>query len=691
MSADDRKAQGPRGERGSRGGPQARVPLASPAAWLVLIALAVFLFRAFQDVGVRRIGYSQFKEMVRQGSFERVVIGPDWVRGIPKPVGAPGASKNGAADPGAGERSGGQALPYVATRVPGGGDDLVQVIEKAQLPYDAVAGGGMGDLFWVWIAPIAIGLVFWAWVMRRMSGQMGQGPPGVMAFGKSRARIHMEPDTGVTFQDAAGIDEAVEELQEIVEFLKTPEKYRRLGGRIPKGVLLVGPPGTGKTLLARATAGEAGVPFFSLSGSEFVEMFVGVGAARVRDLFAQATQKAPCIVFIDELDALGKSRNSGMLGGHDEREQTLNQLLAEMDGFDARAGLIIMGATNRPEILDPALLRPGRFDRQVLVDRPDKRGRERILQIHARNVKLGPDVDLKAVAARTPGFAGADLANVVNEAALLAARRNKNFVTRHEFDEAIERVVAGLEKKSRRINEREKEIVAFHESGHALVSWMLPDADRVTKVSIIPRGLGALGYTLQLPLEDRYLLTRSELRDRMAGLMGGRVAEEEIFGEPSTGASNDLQHATAVARMMVRDYGMSQVLGPVSLGDQGGPTLLGVKGLENRVYSDQTALLVDQEVQALVVDALERARAVVRTHREKLEAMAARLLSVEVVEEEEIGRLWGPKVVRPGTIDGGRGHDEAPPENPNRPVQVADRPAGWAVPQVLASPPDGKE
>jgi cell division protease FtsH len=670
VPSDDKKPQGQRAERG-RGG-QPRIPLASPAAWLVLIALAVFLFRAFQDVGVRRIPYSQFKDMVRQGTFERVVIGPDWVRGIPK--GVEGKAADG--------DKGGQALPYTSTRIPGGGDDLVKQIEDAGVPYDAVSGGGMGDLFWIWIAPIALGLLFWAWMMRRMSGQMGQGPPGVMAFGKTRARVHMEPDTGVTFEDAAGIDEAVEELQEIVEFLKTPDKYRRLGGRIPKGVLLVGPPGTGKTLLARATAGEAGVPFFSLSGSEFVEMFVGVGAARVRDLFQQATQKAPCIVFIDELDALGKSRNSGIVGGHDEREQTLNQLLAEMDGFDARASLIIMGATNRPEILDPALLRPGRFDRQVLVDRPDRRGREKILHIHAKNVKLGPDVDLRAIAARTPGFAGADLANVVNEAALLAARRNKNFVTRAEFEEAIERVVAGLEKKSRRINEREKEIVAFHEAGHALVSWMLPYADRVSKVSIIPRGLGALGYTLQLPLEDRYLLTRSELRDRMAGLMGGRVAEEEVFGEPSTGASNDLQQATGVARMMVRDYGMSGALGPVSLGEQGGPTFLGVKGFEQRSYSDQTALEVDREVQTIVLEAQERARDLVRHHREKLDMMAARLLTAEVVEEEEIQRLWGPKVVRPGTIDS-RGHTEAPPDEPNRPTAGHERSA-WTVPQAVA-------
>jgi cell division protease FtsH len=681
VAHDDNKKMNPRGEKGTRPPGQPRVSFASPAAWLVLIALAVFLFRAFQDVGVRRIGYSQLKDMIQQGSFEKVVIGPDWVRGYPKPVEGAGPSE--------GERSG-QVLPYVATRVPGGDDELVPIIEKAGISYDAVSGGGMGDLFWIWIAPIALGLLFWAWVMRRMSGQMGQGPPGVMAFGKSRARVHMEPDTGVTFKDAAGIEEAVEELQEIVEFLKTPEKYRRLGGRIPKGVLLVGPPGTGKTLLARATAGEAGVPFFSLSGSEFVEMFVGVGAARVRDLFAQAQAKAPCIVFIDELDALGKSRNAGIVGGHDEREQTLNQLLAEMDGFDARAGLIIMGATNRPEILDPALLRPGRFDRQVLVDRPDKRGREKILQIHARNVKLSPDVDLRAIASRTPGFAGADLANVVNEAALLAARRNKNSVTRYEFEEAIERVVAGLEKKSRRINEREKEIVAFHEAGHALVSWMLPDADRVSKVSIIPRGVGALGYTLQLPIEDRYLLTRSELRDRMAGLMGGRVAEEEVFGEPSTGASNDLQHATGLARMMVKDYGMSLTLGPVSLGEERGPSFLGLKGMENRVYSDQTALEVDREVQSMVLEAQDRAREVVRANREKLDVLAARLLAVEVVEEEEITRAWGPKATRPGSIEG-RGHTEAPPENPNRPVAVSEGRSTWTVPHAATDVADGSE
>ncbi len=662
------RQKGSKQERSSRLG-SGKSPFSSPIAWLVLIALAVFLFRAFQDVGVRRVTYSQWKQMLSSGSFQRVVVGPDWVRGYPKQEG---------------DAKGGQGLPYVATRIQGD-SELLKDIEGAKVEYDAVASSGMSDLLWVWVAPIALGLLFWGWMMRRMTGQMGQGPPGVMTFGKSRARVHMEPETGVTFKDAAGIDEAVEELEEIVEFLKTPEKYRRLGGRIPKGVLLIGPPGTGKTLLARATAGEAGVPFFSLSGSEFVEMFVGVGAARVRDLFQQAASKAPCIVFIDELDALGKTRNASIMGGHDEREQTLNQLLAEMDGFDARAGLIIMGATNRPEILDPALLRPGRFDRQVLVDRPDKRGREKILQIHARDVKLAPDVDLRAVAARTPGFAGADLANVVNEAALLAARRNKNAVGRSEFDEAIERVVAGLEKKSRRITEREKEIVAFHESGHALVSWMLPNADRVSKVSIIPRGVGALGYTLQLPIEDRYLLTHSELRDRMAGLMGGRVAEEEIFGEASTGAANDLQQATALARLMVRDYGMSGI-GPVALSDDRGPSFLGIKGPETRTYSDRTALEIDREVQNMVLEARERAREIVRRDREKLDALAARLLAVAVVEEEEITRLWGPKVERPGGIEG-RGHHEAPPEHPSHPLAAEG--AAWAVPGAASGGDQG--
>ena len=532
-----------------------------------------------------------------------------------------------------------------------GDPDLVKLLEEEKVSYEAVPPSGFADAIWVWLVPLGIAFLFYGFLMRRMAGGMGQGPQSVMSFGKTRAKIQSESDTGVGFKDVAGVDEAVDELREIVDFLKTPERFRRLGGRIPKGVLLVGPPGTGKTLLARAVAGEAGVPFFSLSGSEFVEMFVGVGAARVRDLFAQAQLKAPCIIFIDELDAIGKSRNSGFSGGHDEREQTLNQLLAEMDGFDARVGLIILAATNRPEILDSALMRPGRFDRQVLVDRPDKRGRQEILEIHAREVKLGTDVDLRSIASRTPGFAGADLANVVNEAALLAARKNKDAVMRADFEEAIERVVAGLEKKNRRMNDREKEIVAHHEAGHAVVSWMLPHAERVHKISIIPRGLAALGYTLSLPLEDRYLMSLEELRDKMAGMMGGRASEEIFVGEISTGASNDLKQATDIARMMVRDYGMSTMVGPVALGDEGNAKFLRSSQVpEMRSYSEQTARIIDEEIRKLVQEALERARKVLAENRERVEALAARLLATEVLEEDELTRILGPKVSAPSQL-----------------------------------------
>jgi cell division protease FtsH len=464
-----------------------------------------------------------------------------------------------------------------------------------------------------------------------------------MSFGKTKARIYMESNTGVTFKDVAGVDEAADELKEIVEFLKTPGKFRRLGGRIPKGVLLVGPPGTGKTLLARAVAGEASVPFFSLSGSEFVEMFVGVGAARVRDLFQQAAAKAPAIIFIDELDAIGKSRNAGVFGGHDEREQTLNQMLAEMDGFDSRTALIVLAATNRPEILDPALMRPGRFDRQVLVDRPDRKGREEILRIHSREVKLGADVDLKLIAARTPGFAGADLANVVNEAALLAARKDRDKVVMADFMEAIERVVAGLEKKTRRMNEKEKEIVAYHESGHAVVSSLTSHSEPVHKISIIPRGLAALGYTMQMPLEDRYLMSREELLDKMAGLMGGRAAEEIMVGSISTGAANDFKQATEIARLMVTEYGMSDALGPISLAERSRSPFLtpaqGGLGLPDKFYSERTQRRIDEEVSRLVDEAMQRARDIIGRHRDALTKVAARLLATEVIEGDELRRI----------------------------------------------------
>jgi cell division protease FtsH len=616
--------------------------LGSPLGYILLLVLGFLLFRnVFQDAGVRRVGYSQFREAVEAGQFNRVQLSPEWVKGFLKDNTSPPPPQPGQDRALRGELN---ALPWMAYRVPGD-EKLVELLDEKGIPYEAVPQSGFSELLWIWLIPMGLLLVFYSFMMRRVGGGMGQGPQSVMSFGKTRAKVQAEADTGVGFKDVAGVDEAVEELSEIVEFLKTPEKFRRLGGRIPKGVLLVGPPGTGKTLLARAVAGEAGVPFFSLSGSEFVEMFVGVGAARVRDLFGQAAAKAPCIIFIDELDAIGKSRNSGIAGGHDEREQTLNQLLAEMDGFDGRTGLIILAATNRPEILDSALMRPGRFDRQVLVDRPDKRGRERVLEIHSRNVKLGPDVDLRAIAARTPGFAGADLANVVNEAALLAARRNRDAVMRADFEEAIERVVAGLEKKNRRMNEREKEIVAHHEAGHAVVGWMLPHAERVTKVSIIPRGLAALGYTMSLPLEDRYLMSLEELRDKMAGMMGGRAAEELFIGEISTGASNDIKQATEIARLMVRDYGMSS-LGPVALGAEHVSPFLRSAGVpEARTYSEQTARLVDEEVSKLVSEALDRARQVLSSHRDKVHALAARLLATEVIEEDAMVPLLGPKVL----------------------------------------------
>jgi cell division protease FtsH len=462
---------------------------------------------------------------------------------------------------------------------------------------------------------------------------------GVMSFSKSKAKIFAESDTKVSFADVAGIDEAREELEEVVEFLKTPEKFQKLGGRIPKGVLLVGPPGTGKTLLARAVAGEAKVPFFSISGSEFVEMFVGVGAARVRDLFSQAAAQAPCIIFIDELDALGKARGMNVMGGHDEREQTLNQLLVEMDGFDTNKGVIIMAATNRPEILDPALLRPGRLDRQVLVDRPDINGREAILKIHSRNVELGPEVDLRQIAGRTPGFVGADLANIINEAALLAARNDKKTVEPVDFDEAIDRVVAGLQKKNRVMNAQEKEIVAFHESGHAIVAESVEHADPVHKISIIPRGIAALGYTQQQPTEDRYLLTRSELIDRLAVLLGGRVAEELVFNEISTGAQNDLQRASDIARAMVTEYGMSDSLGLVSYERPRQAMFLPESVSQGKNYSETKAAQIDDEITRFVDEAHQRVRQILSERRAVLDDLARLLSQKESVQGEELRQM----------------------------------------------------
>jgi len=472
-------------------------------------------------------------------------------------------------------------------------------------------------------------------MMRRLGGA-----GSAMAFGRSRGKLYAQEDIGIMFDDVAGIDEAVDELREVVDFLKLPEKYQVLGGRIPKGVLLVGPPGTGKTLLAKAVAGEAGVPFFSLSGSDFVEMFVGVGAARVRDMFQQAQTKAPCIVFIDELDALGKTRGTSVVGGHDEREQTLNALLVEMDGFSSNSGVIIMAATNRPETLDPALLRPGRFDRHVLVDRPDVIGREKILQVHVEKVKLDKSVNLKEVAKITPGFVGADLANLVNEAALLAARANKHAVTMLEFNEGVERVTAGLEKRQRVMHVDEKQRVAYHESAHALVAYSLPNTDPVHKVSIIPRGLAALGYTMQRPEGDRYLLTQSELESRIQVLLAGTVAEEMIYNDISTGAQNDLERATEIARSMVMDYGMSP-LGRITYRESHrSPFLMGADDFaRDRSHSEQTAREIDEEIRKIINQSLEKVRHVLETRRKALVAMAERLIEKEVIDTAELKEL----------------------------------------------------
>ena len=489
-----------------------------------------------------------------------------------------------------------------------------------------------------WVIPPLIFVAIWQFFLARGGG----GPQGALSIGKSKAKVYVEGESAkITFADVAGVEEAKTELVEIVDFLKTPGRYTQIGARIPKGVLLVGPPGTGKTLLAKAVAGEAGVPFFSISGSEFVELFVGVGSSRVRDLFEQAKKQAPCIVFIDELDAIGKSRaSSGFYGGNDEREQTLNQLLTEMDGFAAGdATVIVLAATNRPESLDSALLRPGRFDRQVLVDRPDLSGREEILKIHAQKVKLGPDVNLRAIATRTPGFAGADLANLVNEAALLAARNQRQTVAQEDFAEAIERVVAGLEKKSRVLNDKEKKIVAYHEVGHALVGFVTAGSGRVEKISIVPRGMAALGYTLQIPTEDRFLMDQAELQGQIATLLGGRSAEEVVFGSITTGASNDLQRATDLAERMVTAYGMSKVLGPLAY-DQGQQAMfLGGAPNPRRMVSEQTAEAIDREVKGIVETAHQQALDILKQNRDLLETITTKLLETEVIEGEELHNL----------------------------------------------------
>ena len=585
---------------------------------------------------------SKFLELLREDKVERVALTEREIHGKAKPGVLPAPPVSSSIDRLR------QALGaedwrrfFSVTRIPGVDEQwLVKELEQHKVEFAGrVESTFWRDLLLGWVIPLAVMIGIWMFLMRRVGG----GPTQALSFGRSKHKIYDRKELKTTFNDVAGVDEAKAELIEIVDFLKNPKKYQRLGGRIPKGVLLVGPPGTGKTLLARAVAGEADVPFFTLSGSEFVEMFVGVGASRVRDLFEQAKDKAPCIIFIDELDAIGKSRAgaSGFIGGHDEREQTLNQLLAEMDGFDSSKGVILMAATNRPEVLDQALLRPGRFDRQVVVDKPDVKGREAILRLHARVVVLAPNVDLSIIAARTPGFAGADLANIVNEAALLAARKDKSAVEMADFEEAIDRTVAGLEKRSRVLSEKERDIVAHHEMGHALVAASLGNTDPVHKVTIIPRGVAALGMTYQLPTEDRFLMTRSELDDRLAVLLGGRVAEELVYGEISTGAHNDLERASDLVRLMVMKYGMSERVGLATFGERL-PMFLKNNGMPwsgEREYSEETARAIDAEVREILDRTHDRVRGILTAKKAVLVAGAGELKRVETLEGEHLRRV----------------------------------------------------
>jgi cell division protease FtsH len=570
---------------------------------------------------VKTIPYSEFLKLLKENKVIEVAITADQIQG---------KLKDGA---------GGKEQMFRTVRVD---PDTSKLLEKFEVNFKGEIESRFLPTLLSWVVPVFLFFGLWYFLMKRMAGQQ----PGFMSLGKNKAKIYMQEEIDVRFEDVAGVDEAKQELMEVVEFLSEPGKFTEIGGKIPKGILLVGPPGTGKTMLAKAVAGESGVPFFSMSGSEFVEMFVGLGAARVRDLFEQAKQKAPCIIFIDELDALGKARGFGTMGGHDEREQTLNQLLVEMDGFDPNVGVILLAATNRPEILDPALLRPGRFDRNILVDRPDKKGREEILKVHLKSIKVSKDVDLSVLAAMTPGMVGADLANLVNEAALLAVRRKKKKAGMAEFEEAVERVIAGLEKKNRLINPREKEIVAYHEMGHAIVALSLPGTDPVQKISIIPRGVAALGYTMQTPTEDRFLMSKSELLNKIETLLGGRAAEEIVFEDISTGAHNDLARATDIARSMVKEYGMSPKVGQVYFARQKRNQFLNLP-MEGAVeYSEATAELIDSEVRDIVNQQYAKALEILRQKREFLNKGAGLLLEKEKMEGEELKALMDETLLR---------------------------------------------
>jgi cell division protease FtsH len=602
------------------------------AALLLIVALQDYLAPPHVD----NLPYSDFKSFLRSGKITEVALGEAVITGT--------LSNDGAGEdlsPKTAERLATLSKgphPFTTVRV----DDraLVGDLEAAKVPFAGRVESKWLPALLSWVIPALVFFALWSFLIKRMAGSQGMG--GFMSVGKSKAKVYMETDTKVTFDDVAGVDEAKEELQEVIGFLKDPARYGRLGGRVPKGVLLVGPPGTGKTLLARAVAGQAGVPFFSISGSEFVEMFVGVGAARVRDLFEQARKQAPAIIFIDELDALGRARGAFPMSGHDEKEQTLNQLLSEMDGFDTSAGVVLLAATNRPEILDPALLRAGRFDRQVLVDRPDRKGRVQILDVHLKKVKLASDADPEKIAALTPGFSGADLANLVNEAALLATRRGADAAGLDDFTAAIERIVAGLEKRNRLLNPLERKVVAYHEMGHALVALSLPGVDRVHKISIIPRGIGALGYTIQRPTEDRFLMTREELENKMAVLLGGRASEHLVFGHLSTGAADDLAKATDIARSMAMRYGMEAKLGHVSYEGEGARFLDIPQGMSRRHdFSEEVAREIDRAVKAILDAAFANAMRVLAAHRSILDRGAALLLEKETLDEQNLRELTG--------------------------------------------------
>src|SRR2546428_2688069 len=623
----------------------------SSLIYVLLLLVGFLLLRSlFQDVGFQRVPYSRLLERVQSDGCQKVVLSNDWVKCYPK----------------AGDAQSKGELPWFAVRV-SGDTTLIKTLQDKHIEFDAVSESGMSEMIWMLIVPIGIGLLFVSWLTRRMSGGMPGGPPGVMSFGKTKARVYMESNTGVTFKDVAGVDEAADELKEIVEFLKMPSKFRRLGGRIPKGVLLVGPPGTGKTVLARAIAGEANVPFFSISGSDFVEMFVGVGASRVRDLFEQGKKNAPCIIFIDEIDAVGRHRGAGLGGGHDEREQTLNALLVEMDGFESNEGVILIAATNRPDVLDPALLRPGRFDRRVVVPLPDVGGREGILKVHTKKIPLSEDVDISVLARGSPGFSGADLANLVNEAALLAARHNRKQVMMGDFESSKDKVLMGAERKSLILSEEEKKNTAFHEAGHALVAAMVPYADPLHKVTIIPRGM-ALGVTAYLPEGDRHTYTKDYLESRLAILMGGRVAEELSLNHITTGAGNDIEQATELARHMVCEFGMSD-LGPLAFGKNQQEIFLGRDITTQRDFSEDTAIKIDLEVKKFVMNAYQRAKDVLASNRETLVRIAEALLVREVLDAADVKLIIEgnplpervkPRISAPATTDGLKPQPAAP-------------------------------